>query len=287
MNRIQTEIHRRAVSLKRQHGRIEADIIENLQEAQAAKLFLEFGLTSLFLYATEILGYTESVAYTFISVARKAIQFPDLQVAVRRQKLSASKAARIASTLKPENARELVEFACSHSMREIDREVARINPRAAGKDRVRQLSDDFVEITVTVPREVYEHMKRAEEIHGLSRAGTLKRVYEEHVVRHDPVRKADRNKAELCSTRVGNLNAAEMHAVNARDRGQCTELDSRDRRCPNQRWTDIHHIVYRKDGGTNALSNLTTLCKTHHQMKHRPRIYIWPRATPGAKPHSD
>jgi hypothetical protein len=269
MTHRQSEIYKRGFELKRQHGRLESQILENLQQAQEARLYLAFRLTSLFLYTTEILGYSESVAYTFISVARKAKQFPDLQKAVMSQKLSVSKAVRIASTLKPENARELVEFASAHSSREIDREVARINPRAAGKDRVKQISEDFVEVTMTIPRKLHEKMKRTEDIHGLSQAEAMERVYEEHLQRHDPVRKAKRNKKELYPDRVGDLNAAEKHGVNARDVGQCTEVDVNGKRCPNRRWTDIHHIVLRSNGGTNALSNLTTLCRAHHRARHR------------------
>ena len=32
--------------------------------------------------------------------------------------------------------------------------------------------------------------------------------------------------------------------------------------------TAVHHIVARKDGGTNDLDNLITLCPNHHYMAH-------------------
>jgi Domain of unknown function (DUF222)/HNH endonuclease len=35
------------------------------------------------------------------------------------------------------------------------------------------------------------------------------------------------------------------------------------------RWTDIHHIRYRRHGGTNELSNLVLLCRFHHRLIHR------------------
>jgi hypothetical protein len=272
MTRRQSEIHRRGMELKRKHGVLEANILENLQDAQETRLYLQFDLTSLYLYVTQILGYSESIAYRFISVARKAKQFSDLQTAVMAQRLSTSKAARIASSLNAKNAASLVEFASTHTSREIDREVARINPRAAGKDSVKDLSDEFVQVTMTIRRKTFENMKRAENIHGLSPSDTLDRVYEEHLERNDPVRKAKRNKKELLPARVGDLNAAETHAVNARDEGRCTWIDSRGERCPNERWMEIHHKIRRADGGTNVLGNLTTLCSSHHRLIHtRPR----------------
>jgi hypothetical protein len=264
----QAKVHKRALEIRQRHALAEGEAVDVLQEAQETKLYLAFGLTSVFRYAVEILGFSEALAYSMINVARKAKEFPELRRAVAQRKLSVSKAARIASTLKPQNVAELVEFATKHSTREIEREIERINPRNAGRNSVRQLSDEFVEITITIPRKTHEKMKRAENIHGTCPAETLERVYEEHLDRHDAVRKAKRNKQELCSSRVGNLNAAETHAVNARDEGRCTSLDTQGKRCPNERWTETHHIIPRAAGGSNHLSNLTTLCRTHHQALH-------------------
>lgn len=32
--------------------------------------------------------------------------------------------------------------------------------------------------------------------------------------------------------------------------------------------TNVHHIVRKKDGGSNDLTNLVTLCPNHHHMVH-------------------
>lgn len=34
------------------------------------------------------------------------------------------------------------------------------------------------------------------------------------------------------------------------------------------RYLQCHHIKYRSHGGTHELENLTTVCKTHHEMIH-------------------
>jgi len=277
----QALIHKRAKDLSKRYRRTEWEIVEVLQEVQETKLYLVLELRSLFDYAVEILELDDAVAYSFINVARKARNFPQLQRALKDQKLSVTKAARIAATLAPDNAKGLVEFAVTHSKREIEREIARINPKAAGKNSVKQLSEDYVQVTITMRRSAHEKMKRAEDIHGLSAGETADRVYGEHLERNDPVLKAKRalgRKAlreesatapsELCPGRVGRLKSAEQHAVNARDEGQCTIIDSRGKRCPERRWLDIHHIIERSRGGTNDPANLTTLCRVHHQAHH-------------------
>ena len=38
--------------------------------------------------------------------------------------------------------------------------------------------------------------------------------------------------------------------------------------CGSTNWLEIHHIVYRSEGGSNDERNLIRLCKYHHQMVH-------------------
>lgn len=66
------ELHQRATELVRERGRVEAELIRVLQELQKQRIYKYFGCTSLFKYAVDILGLSESVAQYFITVARKA-----------------------------------------------------------------------------------------------------------------------------------------------------------------------------------------------------------------------
>jgi 5-methylcytosine-specific restriction endonuclease McrA len=65
------------------------------------------------------------------------------------------------------------------------------------------------------------------------------------------------------------LPAKTRHAVILRDGGACTHIDPiTGKRCCSRHFTDIHHIIPRSHGGTNALSNLATLCHAHHKQAH-------------------
>ncbi len=63
--------------------------------------------------------------------------------------------------------------------------------------------------------------------------------------------------------------ARNRRAVMARD--QCCRAPGCDRPA---RWTDIHHIRERENGGTHELTNLCALCRFHHRYVHRHKLRI-------------
>lgn len=60
-----------------------------------------------------------------------------------------------------------------------------------------------------------------------------------------------------------------LHQVHLRDKGQCRHVDGRGFRCESRRFLEVHHILHRAQGGTNAPPNLITLCSTHHSFAHQ------------------
>src|SRR4051812_24727426 len=90
----QKTIHRKALALADNYREVEGKLILVLQQVEETRLYKQLGKASLFTYATQVLGFSESVAYSFISVARKAKQFPELKAAVVSKQLSVSKASR-------------------------------------------------------------------------------------------------------------------------------------------------------------------------------------------------
>jgi 5-methylcytosine-specific restriction endonuclease McrA len=64
------------------------------------------------------------------------------------------------------------------------------------------------------------------------------------------------------------LSAEIVHKVNARDNCRCKARLPDGTICNSGFWTQIHHIIEVKDGGTNDLENLITLCGNHHRQWH-------------------
>jgi hypothetical protein len=89
--------------------------------------------------------------------------------------------------------------------------------------------------------------------------------------KHTPARASKEAKAtpnEPWKTRR-KYSAPLKHAIQKRDRAQCTHLHQ-GKRCTEQRWLDIHHKKPLSQGGETTLDNLALLCKGHHQLLHHP-----------------
>jgi hypothetical protein len=288
----QSALHQRALNLSREHRRVEWHLIEILEEIDRTKLFKRLGCSSLFQYAVQHLKLSEPIAYSFISVARKAQIAPRLREALKSETISVAKAARMVSALTAENSDDLVAFAETHSTRELDFEVARLNPKADSGDSARAMAGDRISLKMSVSKRVFEDFKRAQMLLGGQSAklpdfeATLEKLVTRFLEQKDPLRKARRAVARrapakstvLCARRVGGgripLIAAEKHDANARDGAQCTFEDVEGTRCTNERWLHLHHIKPVSKGGLNDAENLTTLCSYHHDLVHQLNFQI-------------
>jgi hypothetical protein len=280
LNERQYRIHKRTVRVAKVHGKAEQILVECLIEVETEKIHKLLGYRSMYLYTTQKLKLSDAVGLSLITVARKAKDVHALRLAVAEGLVSPSKASRIAAHITNENADEIINFASSHTSREIDFEMARRNPKKRKPDRVKPISAEDVQITATINMKGFDDLQRAQSV--LAQKGKLASIgnaieasLEDYLNRHDPVRKAKRaNVKKVCLNRVKAdkrvpLTAAEEHAVHARDGGKCTHLDPKGHRCNSDRWVHIHHITHVSRGGTNDLENLTTLCSFHHDMVHQ------------------
>ena len=263
------KIHGRAMDLAKRHKNLEAELVEILQQVDRLKIFKALGKNSLFVYATEILDLDKSVAYALITVARRALEVPNLLSALKAQSITLSKASRIVANLTHEN----------------DFELAKKNPKAAARDKMKLLSEELVEVKITISRKTFEKLKRAESLQAqkgqsIKWGEVLEACLEVYLDKNDPVRKAKRQKTELLRARVEKakkplakervaLSAEQKHAVFLRDQGKCTHVDHQGQRCSQDKWIEIHHITPISQGGTNDIENLTTLCSFHHDLAHQ------------------
>lgn len=274
-------LHERALNLSRRHREVEIRLVETLEEIDRLKFFRKLGYSSLFIYATDALGLSETTAYSFITVSRKAREVVLLKQSLWEQKLTVHKASRIVSVLTNETAQELIAFAASHTTREIDQEVARRSQGTGATERKQILK---------IAPGVLNMLKRAQSLLSSQKRtpvdieSALSIVLGEYLDRHDPVNKAQRksvgtetpqlspstkNSVQTEFSARKPLKSREKHAVFRRDKGRCTFVDANGKRCSNDRWVHIHHLQPVHMGGTNDPENLITLCSFHHGLVHR------------------
>jgi hypothetical protein len=301
LTRDQEVLHKKALGLCRQYRELEWPIIETLREVDRSKLYLKFEVTSLFQYALQILGLSEAVAYSFITLGRKAAEVPELKIALQAKVVSAGKASRIVAVINRKNAGELIEFAAKRTRREVDHKVAELNPKLAVRESAKPIAKDIFELRTGISKQAFDLLQRSQALiaqkkgRNPSLAETLEVVLAEFVKRQDPVQKAERAKGrleskalckaetsaerqgpQLCLDRVAKaihkrqpLSAEQRHKVFSRDGGRCSHVDSNGHLCSNDRWIHIHHIRPVSAGGSNEPGNLTTLCSVHHDLVHQ------------------
>ena len=118
---------------------LEADLLVHLGEVDARELYLGEGYPSLFAWCTEVLHFSESVAYHRITAARVARAFPRILDAVRSGELHLSAVRLLAPHLTRENEWELVAQARHRSKRAIEAMLADRAPKADVPAQVRRL----------------------------------------------------------------------------------------------------------------------------------------------------
>jgi hypothetical protein len=96
-------LHQQAIGCARRYKRAESDLLEIIQKIDASKSFLKLEYPSMFQYCVGALRLSESTAYNFITVSRKAAQIPEIKVAINKGALTLSKARKITSVINKEN----------------------------------------------------------------------------------------------------------------------------------------------------------------------------------------
>src|SRR5687768_6319241 len=100
---LQNVLHERALEISGHYRRAEAELVDVLQQIEQHRVFLSLGHASLFQYAVQELGLSESVVYNLISVSRKAREVPELKRELQAGTITLSNARKITPLLTNEN----------------------------------------------------------------------------------------------------------------------------------------------------------------------------------------
>ena len=117
-----------------------AEVLADLAEVDARKLYLPAAHPNLISYCVGELHLCEQAAYKRIHAARAARKFPAIFTAVAEGRLHLSAVVLLASKLTPENADELLAAATHKSKTEIEQILAERFPRKDVPAEVREMS---------------------------------------------------------------------------------------------------------------------------------------------------
>ena len=292
------QIHAKALEVfGRFRGNI-YEVIEMLQMVDTHKTFREYECTSLYDYAVSVHRLSEDVATNYIAVSRKAAEVPALQKEIQNESISISKARAICSVLTVDNHEDWLELSRTLSLKELQREVAGVNPKEEVSERLTYVTRDRLKLVVGVSEEFKNILKRAQDLvsnsakSAVSFEVTIEAALDLFLEKRDPIQKAQRYavkkaKREVSAAtqnaalrpvsqriKIGAISqrkplvAQTNHQLNLRDQGRCTHRGSKKIQCENTRWLQVHHLHPVAYGGDNSLGNLVTLCHYHHQLQH-------------------
>jgi hypothetical protein len=267
-------IDEKAQAKAKQFRTSEGELLEVLHVVDEKKVFHAFGYPSLFQYCVDRLHISDSYTCAYISIVRKSREVPELKKAVTEGVLTASMAKRIVSVIEPETAQHWIGEAATKKQRELEIAVSQALPEPLPSSQIKRVGGEMSELKLVIPENLRKKIERLVEVRGCTMLEALDFALEETLHRHDPIEKAKRAKllpAPQYSLRNGKrvaIPATVKHEIALRDGGQCTHIDAQGKRCPNRKWTEIHHRVPVRRGGLHAATNLATLCSAHHRMVH-------------------
>jgi hypothetical protein len=259
----------------------EHELIEILQQVESHGVHKQLGFRSMFQYVTESLRLSENYAYALITVARKAREVPALKIALKQEEISVNQAKKISSVITKENDRLWIDRVKRMTQREVEKEVAKANPTKAVCEKMKYVQGDRLQFQCGISEKLMTRLRRAQDVLSqkkklaASLEETLEAMVSLYLEREDPVQRAERNvgksskrvlRPEAAGKRVP-VPAEVRHSVNARDRGRCTHVDDKGKRC-----TSLHHVRPISHGGANTTANIVTLCHLHHRLMHRNRV---------------
>lgn len=287
------QIHSRAVELSNKYKKSEAELIDALQQVDTHKVYLEKGYSSLYQYVIQELKLSEGIAYSLITVSRKAKIVPEIKEEIKNGTMTLSNARRITAVITPENKQEWISKATTLSMRELEKEIVKVAPKLAVQEKVSYVTEQRTKLEIGLNEENLSQLKKVQDLLSqklqkpVSLEDTIVTMTQEYLQKHDPIQKAKRvleskKNSSLPSTPIKQngtlplliarrvpIPSVVLHEVNLRDKRQCSFINNQGTRCINKRWLEVHHKVPVSMGGKNTLENLTTLCTIHHKQTHR------------------
>ncbi len=192
-------LHEKALLLAQDYRRVEVSLIEVLIQIQSGRVFEQLGYTSLYQYCVSALKLSEAQALALIAVARKSQEVPALKQKLEAGEIHLSNARRIVPLLTSANQDEWLQKAATHTQRELEREIAKVNPLATTVfERVKPIAAERSELRVGISLELEKMLEEVKDLESqrcrknITLEEALFALTSTYLKRNDPLRRAER-----------------------------------------------------------------------------------------------
>jgi len=309
-------LHHRLTALARQRVVLEAEEARDLVFAEEAGIWRDHGYVSMLEYLERELHYGPHAARERLRVANELFELPLLAEKFRTGEVPFSVVREVTRVAVPENEHEWLASTEGKTARQVERMVSGLPKGAAPDDRPDPKLERH-RIVLEVDGERYAKWlalrtalddERGERLDdnavvdaiateptgdGTSRpclhAVTTCRVCKQSSLvaggMEVPLTEAARERMLCDAAEVGDLESEALVALKPnipsptrrrvfiRDRFACVVPG-----CRSRRHLDLHHIRFRSQGGTHAMTNVAVVCGGHHERVHAGTLVITGRA---------
>jgi hypothetical protein len=196
--------------LASEERRIGIEVLHHLREIDARKLFASLGFSSLFVYCTTELGYSEGGAYRRIATMRLLRDVPEYESKLEEGAVSVATLSQVQSFLVQEKRQLGKTYSTKEkllllaqvegkSSQQTERLLATVSPQVARAEKARIISADETEIRFTAGRELMGKIERLKNLLGhkpgtQSFAGLINELTEIAIKKLDPMAQVGRSK---------------------------------------------------------------------------------------------
>jgi hypothetical protein len=242
-------------------------LLHHLKEIDNRKLYSDLGFSSLFVYMTKGLGYSESAAGRRIQAARLLKSHPEIETKIENGSLNLTNLNQVAFAFKNESVKNQKDFLAKiegmtsvETKKEIFKEVGS-NPLK--KESIKVNSSSTFELKITIDEETNELIK---ELRGLSQNQELNTLIKEALKTQIELKKKKKFAVTEKITKPTPASGAILQRTPTRQ--QKREVFNRDKTC--QKCGTIHYLNFDHLrpwalGGNTSIENLRILCENCNQ----------------------
>jgi HNH endonuclease len=266
------------------------ELLHLLKEVGRRRLHLEYGYGSLLEFAVKELGYDEASANRRIKAMQLISDIPEVEDKIKTGEMGLSVAATVQSflrneakvNLKPvslERKQEVLAKVQGKSLRDVQSELATLNPQIIPQDKERVLTEDKIEVKAVISKDLKVKLDRLKNLLShknpnmnfnellnevadiaLERLDRTKQYSAPAVPQSKEPRKRETSHTRFIPERI-------KRKIWQRDRGRCTFTSPiTKQKCNSQFQLQIDHITPFSQGGLNREDNLRLVCSNHNKL---------------------